>query len=241
MHSRLQRTELHHWWFVARRKIIFDLILMQLPQHHRTQILDVGCGTGCNIQKLNSHGYNNVIGLDISQAALRFCQTQNVKKTVCGDVILLPFPDNSFDMSLALDLIEYVQDDLAALKELARILKPGGSLVIFAPAYKFLWSFHDEAKHHIRRYEINDLQSKMQQAGLSITKLTYANTFLFPLVFAERIITRVMGRPKYINSEDDLHPSWSSMFLRNTFAFESSLLRHIDFPFGVSIICIARK
>jgi SAM-dependent methyltransferase len=241
MYPHIQRIESHNWWYVGRRKIIFDRILPLLLQYKSPRILDVGCGTGYNIQRLKQHGYTHIVGLDISPHALSYCQARSVTKIVCGDGTLLPFPDKLFDMILAWDSIECVQDDLTSLKEQARILKPGGTLVIFATAYEFLWSFNDDMNHHVHRYKIDDLQYKVQQAGLTISKLTYANTFLFPLVLAGRMIMRVMGRPKYVTSEHDLHPVWSNAFLKYIFATESSLLNHVDFPFGVSLLCIAKK
>jgi SAM-dependent methyltransferase len=241
LYSHLYRTEPHHWWYAGRRKIIFDRILPQLSQYKSARILDVGCGTGYDIQCLQQYGHDHVMGLDISLEALRFCQKRSITQLVRGNGTLLSFPDNSFDMVLALDILELVQDDLTALREQARVLRPGGTLVILTVAYEFLRSFHDDFYHNLRRYEIEDLQDKVQQAGLTISKLTYANTFLFPIVLLGRMVMRIMGRPKYVTSENDLHPVWSNAFLKSVFAAESLLLHHINLPFGTSILCIAKK
>ena len=241
IYPHLYRTEPNHWWYAGRRKIIFDRILPLVKKNKGLRILDVGCGTGYDIQCLKKHENALVLGLDISRDALRFCQKRGVTQLVCAYGTLFPFTENSFDIVLALDFIELVQDDLTALKEQARILKPGGTLVILTVAYEFLWSFHNDVYHNVRRYEINGLQHKVQQTGLTLSKLTYANTFLFPLVLVGRMLIRAMGRPKFVTSENDLHPAWSNTILRTIFASESPFLNHIGFPFGASILCIANK
>jgi len=241
LYNHLHRTEPHHWFYAGRRKIIFDQIRSLVPQSAFPRVLDLGCGTGYDTLYFSQNGYINIMGLDISAEALKFCQKRGITNLICGDGIILPFPDNLFDMIMALDLLEHIQDDLAALKEQIRVLKPGGVVIIFVPAYKFLRSFQDEVYHNIRRYEIDELQRKVRQAGLTVTKLTYINTFLFPLVLIGRMILRIMGRPQYVTSENDLHPAWSNIFFRYIFSSESLLLNLIDFPFGTSILCIARK
>lgn len=241
IYSHLYRTEAHHWWYAGRRKIVFDRIIAFLSEHKNARILDVGCGTGYNIQCLKQHKNIETVGLDISREALNFCLKRGVTQLVDGNCLLLPFSNNSFDMILMLDVIEQVKNDLSVLKEQARILKTGGMLVIFTPAFEHLWSFHDDMNHHVRRYKIDDLQRKVQLAGLTIHKLTYANTFLFPFILAVRTIERLTGRPGYITTEDDLHPSWTNTFLKYIFTAESSLLNHINFPYGVSLLCIAKK
>jgi SAM-dependent methyltransferase len=241
IYPHLYRIEPHHWWYAGRRKILFDRILPLLSQGESIQILDAGCGTGYDIQCLTQHENADVVGLDISQDALSFCQKRGIRQLVCGNGTLFPFPESSFDIVLALNIIELIQDDRTALKELARILKPGGTLIILTVAYRFLWSFHNDVYHNVRRYDLGDLQKKVLQTGLTISKLTYANTFLFPFIFAGRLLIRIMGRPKFVTSENELHPAWSNDFLRSIVASESLFLNHIDFPFGASIICIAKK
>jgi SAM-dependent methyltransferase len=241
MYAHIQQVENNHWWYVGRRKIIFDRVLPLLAQYDTPRILDVGCGTGYNIEYMQQHGFRNIVGLDFSLEALKLCHSRGITQVVCGDGTLPPFESSSFDVITALDMIEHVEDDVRALQELARILKPGGSLVIFTPAYQFLWGLQDEISHHFRRYMARNLRAKVQQAGLTISRLTYANTFLFPVVLAGRMAMRLMGRPENVTSENDLHPPWSNGILKNIFAAESPLLNHIDFPFGVSLLCIARK
>lgn len=241
MYAHIQQVEANHWWYVGRRQIIFDRVFPLLAQYDHPRILDVGCGTGYNMEYMKQHGYDRMSGLDFSPEALTFCHSRGLFSVVCGDGTLPPFADSSFDVVTALDMIEHVEDDNQALRELGRILKPGGSLVIFTPAYQFLWGLQDEVSHHFRRYRAHDLRAKIERAGLTISRLTYANTFLFPVVLAGRMALRLTGKPENVTSENDLHPSWSNGILRQIFAAESPLLNYIDFPFGVSLLCVATK
>jgi SAM-dependent methyltransferase len=226
---------------VARRRIIFDWAWSTLSQYEQPRILDVGCGTGYNISYLREHGFNEVVGLDFSQTALAFCRQRNIGNVVCGDATLPPFSDNVFDMILALDIVEHLEDDQKALLAWYRLLKPGGSLLIFTPAFPLLWSLQDEVGHHFRRYRESELRHKQEAAGFHIARISYANFFLFPLVWAGRTAFRWWGNSDKVVSEADLHPTWTNGILKCIFAAERPLLRYIRFPFGVSLISLATK
>lgn len=241
IYDQIQAIEQSHWWYIARRKIIFDWVLQALADYPSPKILDIGCGTGFNIEYLRIRGYKQVVGLDFSIDALGFCQSRNITRLVCSDGAYPPFCAESFDMIMALDLIEHLADDTHALQELARLLKPGGALIIFTPAFNFLWSLQDEVGHHYRRYTAGELRKKIEETGLKINKLTYANTFLFPLIWAGRIALRLSGNNIQSTSENDLHPGWSNNLLQLIFAAERPLLHHINFPYGVSLLCVAKK
>lgn len=241
MYQHIQSVEKTHWWYVARRKIIFDWILQVLVNYSAPRILDIGCGTGFNIEYLQTHGYKRVTGLDFSLEALSFCRSRHLSNLSCGDGTRPPFSGESFDVIMALDLIEHLADDVQALQELARLLKPNGSLVIFTPAFNFLWGLQDEVSYHYRRYTAGELRQKVAEVGLKINKLTYANTFLFPLIWSGRTVLRLSGNNIQGTSENDLHPGWSNDLLQAIFAAERPLLHHLNFPFGVSLLCIAQK
>ncbi len=241
MYGHIQQVEQSHWWYVARRKIIFDWVLRTLAEYSSPQILDIGCGTGFNLDQLRVKGYNHVVGLDFSTEALSFCHSRQLVNLICSDGTRPPIRYGTFDVIMALDLIEHLEDDVQTLKELARLLKPKGALLIFTPAFQFLWGLQDEVSHHYRRYTAPELQYKLAQTGLKIHKLTYANTFLFPLIWAGRLALRLTGNKVRGTSENDLHPGWSNGLLQAIFAAERPLLRYIDFPFGVSLLCIAQK
>lgn len=241
MYQHIQNVEQNHWWYVARRKIIFDWVLQTLAGYSAPKILDIGCGTGFNIEHLQAHGYKQVTGLDFSVDALNFGRSRCLTHQVCSDGTRPPFSGESFDVILALDLIEHLADDVQTLQELERLLKPNGSLIIFTPAFNFLWGLQDEVSHHYRRYTAGELRRKLSGIGLTIHKLTYANTFLFPLIWAGRVALRLSGNNIQGTSENDLHPGWSNNLLQTIFALERPLLRHVDLPVGVSLLCVATK
>jgi SAM-dependent methyltransferase len=143
----------------------------------------------------------------------------------------------------AFDILEHLDDDQRGLSELERILKPGGTLVLFVPALQFLWSLQDEVGHHYRRYSAKELGQKLRIAGFEIIKLSYANSLLFPLIWGGRIVLRLIrGKMDLdLRSEADLSPDWSNGILEKIFSTERTLLRWINFPIGVSILCTCRK
>lgn len=241
LYNQIQEIEQTHWWYVARRKIIFDWVFRTLADYPSPRILDIGCGTGFNLEHLHAHGYDRVVGLDSSTEALSFCRSRNLVNVACGDGTRPPLKPESLDMIMALDLIEHLDDDEQALREFARLLKSNGSLIVFVPAFNFLWGLQDEVSHHRRRYTASELRQKLEKIGLRINKLTYVNTFLFPLVWAGRVALRLSGYKAQVVSENDLHPNWSNGLLQTIFAAERPLLRHMSFPFGVSLLCTANK
>lgn len=241
MYGHIQGVERTHWWYVGRRRIVFDWVLQILSAYPSPRVLDVGCGTGFNIERLRSYGYEQVVGLDFSAEALNFCRMRDLRYLVCGDGTSSPFRHESFDMIVALDLIEHLRDDVQGLKEFSRLLRPDGSLIIFVPAFDFLWGLQDEVSHHHRRYVASDLRRKFEIAGLRIVKLSYANFFLFPLIWAGRTFLRLSGYQVRGVSENDLHPAWSNGLLRAIFSAERFLIRRANLPFGVSLLCVATK
>ena len=241
VYGQIQAIEQTHWWYVARRKIIFDWVFRTLSDHPTPCVLDVGCGTGFNVEYLRGYGYSHVTGLDFSNESLVFCRSRNLKNLVCSDGARPPLRHESFDVIMALDLIEHLDDDVQALQEFGRLLKFDGSLIIFTPAFNFLWSLQDEVGNHRRRYTAGELRQKLERVGLDIVKLTYVNTFLFPLIWAGRIALRILSDGIQVVSENDLHPGWSNGLLQAIFAAERPLLRHANFPFGVSLLCVAKR
>jgi len=237
----ISRTEADHWWYVGRRRIVFDWVERCLRGSRDPAILDIGCGTGFNLEELRRRRLGGVVGLDLSAKALGYCRTRGLRRLVQGDAARLPCRDASFDIVLALDLIEHVEDDRAALAGLMRTLKPGGHLIVFTPAFPFLWSVQDRVSHHFRRYTRSELRAKLQAAGYTVDKLSYANTLLFPLVAAGRLALRLSGRAERVTSENELHPAWSNAFLTAVFSTERHLLRWTDLPVGVSLLAVATR
>ena len=192
-YERMYRFEDRYWWFVARRHLITSLLGSHYERTGRLRILDIGCGTGAMLDDLKPFG--EVIGADFSPEALQFCVTRGASAGLArADVRRLPFADESFDVVTAMDIIEHIDDDKAASSEIFRVLKPGGRLLVTVPAFPSLWSEHDEALHHFRRYTAPRLKDLFQRVGLRVDKLSYTVTTLFPLIWVYRQITNL--RPK---------------------------------------------
>ncbi len=241
LYENIYQVEETHWWYVARRDIIFDWVKRSLSYYTGPKILDIGCGTGFNITYLRQLGYSGADGLDVSHDALMYCRSRQLNSLTMAGAEDLPFRSASYDVILALDIVEHIEKDRQALAGIFRVLKAGGTLIVFVPAYQFLWSFQDEISYHQRRYEAGDLKQKVLQAGFEIEKLSYVNSFLFPVIWLGRLILRKFPKFFSISSESQMNPSWMNKYLYYIFRAEMPLLHSMNFPFGVSILCVCRK
>jgi len=231
-----------HWWFLGRRKIVFSLLEQYLPDRGQLRILDVGCGTGSNLRELEKRG--EATGVDVSEEAVKFCKLRGCSSVYKVDSQNLFFKDEMFDVVVALDVIEHIGDDCAALSEYHRVTKGNGILVLTVPAYDFLWGAHDEINHHKRRYVASELMDKVEKTGFAVERLTYFNTFLFPFVLLARIgqrVTKMANGDHKPRSDVRLHHSAINSFLKTVFILEEPLLRKYDFLCGVSLLCVAKK
>jgi SAM-dependent methyltransferase len=235
----LYRIEETHWWHSARRSIVLDWVKRRYPGRHDLDILDAGCGTGLLMQQLQPLG--RVEGVDISEEALEFCRKRGLENVRRADVIELPFGDESFDMITALDVVEHLDDDVAALREFRRVLRPGGRVFIFVPAHRWLWSLQDEVSHHRRRYTAHLLRETVESSALYVERESYVSTFLLPVIFLGRQWLKVLLRFRDVNTENNLHPAWSNGALKRVFLSEIPILRRMNMPFGASLLCVARK
>lgn len=241
LYDNIYQVESTHWWYKARRDIIFDWVWRTLKRYDHPRILDIGCGTGFNISYLKQAGYEQADGLDVSKDALAYCQSRNLENIILSSAETLPIQDSTYDVVLALDIIEHLPNDRQALSDIHRILKTNGTLGIFVPAYQFLWSFQDEISHHQRRYVAGELREKLTKTGFHIRKLTYVNTFLFPIIFLGRLVLRLFPGFFKIESESQLNPTWTNEILYHIFRSEIGFIRLVNFAFGVSILCICEK
>jgi SAM-dependent methyltransferase len=228
-----------HWWYAGRRLIIKSFLkrICQDLQTPRPRILDVGCGTGANLELLAEFGETE--GVDISLEALAFCRERGFNNVRLGAAEKLPFADGSFDVVTALDVIEHLDDDLASLKEMRRVLKPRGRVLLFVPAFMFLWGVQDDVSNHRRRYTMKELRRRVLEAGFEVERATYANiTFFAPILFV-RVFMRVARlRPP---SEFKINVPAFNGILGRIFGAERFWLRRLNFPFGVSALCVARR
>ncbi len=240
-YSIMHRVEETHWWFVGRRKIIesfIECVCAGLGKRSTPlNVLDVGCGTGANLEMLSQFG--DAEGVDVSAEALDFCRARGLRRVKQGAAEELPYDDESFDLVTGLDVVEHLDDDVAGLKEMRRVLRPDGRAVLFVPAFMFLWGVQDDISHHRRRYTMAGLKDSVRKAGLEIERASYVNLSFFAPILFGRLLMRVTGvRPA---SENNITIGALNGVLGKLFGAERFLLRHLNFPFGVSIICVARR
>ncbi len=179
--------------------------------------------------------------MDRSARALSFSRTRGLRELVGGDAGALPFDSATFDAVVALDVVEHCADDGRVVSELARVLKPGGTLVVTVPAFQALWSEHDEALHHLRRYRRHQVRALLDGAALEIRTLSYFNTLLFPAIAAVRLGKRLLPRRRVPQSDASTPPKLLNELLWLIFSLERRLLRRVRLPVGVSILAVATR
>ncbi len=226
-----------HWWFVARRRIVQDVIEHDLQLFPGASILDIGCGTGGMLASLS--GRYDVVGTDMSPLAIEHCCRRGLKKVHCGTLADLPFRDRPFDLALLLDVIEHVDDDAALLREAGDLVKPGGAVIVTVPAYPWMWTHHDEANHHRRRYTATTFRSSLTRAGFRIRSLSSYNTILFPLALVQRLAAGFLHSTSVAGLS--VPPAPVNAILRMLFASERFFLRFLRFPFGLSLIAVVER
>ncbi|HAF16047.1 MAG TPA: hypothetical protein DHU55_10890 [Blastocatellia bacterium] len=242
----MRRVEESHWWFAGRRQIIksfLERLCRDLNAHNGGRrrpplnILDVGCGTGANLEMLAQFG--EARGVDVSAEALSFCRARGLENVKQGAAEALPYEDNSFDLVTGLDVVEHLDDDLAGLKEMRRVVRPGGHALLFVPAFMFLWGVQDDISNHRRRYTLAQLKRVVREAGFEVERATYVNvSFFAPILFGRMLMRAFRIRPA---SENNITIGFLNGLLGKILGAESLALRYLNFPFGVSIICVARR
>jgi len=231
------RTELDHWWYRVRRELTQKLIRIYAGKDGGLKILDIGCGTGALMAELAAFG--EVEGVDVSETAIAFCRARGLEQVKVGSITALPYADETFDVILALDVLEHVRDERAGIAEIKRVLKPGGTAVIFVPAFGFLWSRTDEFGEHFRRYTLPEIRAKLGGAGLEARYSSYFNFFLFfPILFVRRLAR--LFRASF-TSENEMGSPVTNALCYRVFSFERMLLPRVRFPFGVSVMAVCRK
>jgi len=242
LYSIFDRSEERHWWFLGRRKIVLSLVDSLTRGRKQPVILDIGSGAGGTLRELENYGL--AVGVDISQRAVAYCRRRGCRRPVRVGEQALPFVAASFDLIIALDVIEHIADDRAALREYRRILKPAGRLVLTAPAYQWLWSRHDEVNQHRRRYTRRSLRLALETAGLVPERISYFCFFLFLPVALVRLLEKLLRRLFGYRREDlafSVPPRPLNTLLTSLFAAERHRLRRRGFPFGSSLLVLASK
>ena len=235
VYDRMAAHDSTHWWYRARRDILADYLTRYggLPEDAR--ILEIGCGTGHNLPMLARFGTIDAIEID---PAARQIASERLGRSV-GDAPLPALPGierGAYDLIAVLDVVEHIEDDVAALKAMAECLKPGGKILIAVPAHQWMWSAHDVVNHHHRRYSKATLVAAIERAGLAPHRLTYFNSLLFPLAAAARVAGRLTGRD---DSDDSPPPAPVNALFERIFRLERHLVGRLPMTPGVSIVTLA--
>lgn len=237
-YHKMAAVEDEMWFYHALHQRIRRRLADHLPAGP-ARILDAGCGTGGlmrRLQPLNPEW--RWTGVDIASEACNLARQRTTAEVIEGALENLPFAAGHFDAVVSADVLYHIEDDRAALSELARVLRPGGWLIVNVPAYPWLWSYHDEAVAGQRRYGAWELRDKLRRAGLVDIALTHWNLILLPLIVARR---KLGPRPAG-GSDVQAYPGWVNAGLKSLLALEQALAEAFGrLPAGSSILAVARK
>jgi SAM-dependent methyltransferase len=244
LYDELRSIEDVHWWLVARRRIFLHFLGRLAARVPREPlVLDCGFGTGGLLRRLDT--FARPVGVDMKLRAVRDCRDQGHDCVVQAKAEELPFGIGTFDIICAFDVLEHLDDDLAALNQWRELLKPDGHLLISVPAYRFLWDSQDDLANHKRRYALRELRAKLTDCKLVVRKITYFNTMLFPLVLIIRLLRKaqsaVVGETMNKSDFSLTRAGKINDLLCEIFTSEIRLLSTLNFPFGGSIFCIAGR
>jgi SAM-dependent methyltransferase len=239
--EKYHQLEKEMWWFRSRR----NMVISMLGLNHEAKIIDIGCSGGALLEELANEGYpkENLYGIDISEKAIEICHKKGFVNCVTLDGANVTLQKNSFDIVIASDCLEHIEQDGEALESWFHLLKPEGIAIIFVPAFMFLWSGHDEINHHFRRYTKTELSDKMKKAGFKIDKSGYWNSLLFLPAASVRLGKKALFGKDKVKAGDDLKqpPALINTALTKLLFFENKLHKVMPFPFGVSVFAVGRK
>lgn len=230
------KLERKHWWFTVRRKL-FSSILSDYKISKSAKILDIGTSTGTNLRMLRDDGYTNYIGMDIAQESKEFCAAKGLGNVLIHDVSK-PFPESSFDVIIATDIIEHIDDDKKALNNIFNATKPGGFVLITVPCFMFLWGPQDDLSHHKRRYIKKELVQLIKEQGFRVLKSFYFNFLLLAPIFMMRKLLKMLGKKQ---NENEINSSLINKIFQAIFTLDVKLAKVLPIPFGVSCCVIVQK
>lgn len=235
VYERMAAHDTTHWWYRARREILSDYLTRWGGLPRDARILEIGCGTGHNLPMLAQFG--EVDAIEIDESAGKFA-AERLGKPIGTSPLpeLAGVETGKYDLVAVLDVIEHVEDDVAALKSIAERLKPGGKILITVPAHQWMWSAHDVVNHHKRRYSKDTLTAALRKAGLGWKKLHWFNSLLFPAAVAARMLGRLTGK----DDSDDSPPAGPvNAIFERVFRLERHLVGRLPLPPGLSIVVLA--
>jgi SAM-dependent methyltransferase len=240
MDERLMKAMLevdeHHWWYRGRRRIV-RTELDRLPLQASAAVLDAGCGSGRMLQELTDYG--EVSGIELDPDAAGVAASGGYGEVRVGRLEELPWEDDAFDLITCLDVIEHTPDDRVTLAELRRVCRPGGWLLVTVPAYQALWSLHDAANHHYRRYGRRSLRGVAVETGWRIHRVTSFNSILLPPAAVVRLAQRRRQPDSAYTPQLELGPAWLNEVLERPLRLEARwLARGGTLPAGLSLLAV---
>lgn len=238
-HAYREQFELEdtHWWFEGRREVIWAL-LRRTGVDHGLRVLDAGCGTGRNLVEFGTLG--TAEGVDAFPDAIEFCRRRGLQRVARAPIEKLPFAGGSFDLILATDVLEHLDDDRAGMAELRRVIAPQGRMLVTVPAYRWLWSQHDDEHHHFRRYSLRLLRRRLLATGWKPVAWSYFNSVLLPPIAAVRLLGRLRSARDRERPDLELTPPGLNRLLAQPMRLEAGLIgRGVRLPAGVSIGVVA--
>ena len=234
------RAERDHFWFRGFRRFMAPLLADAVRGHPSAAILDCGCGTGHNLAMLRQYG--RPIGVDLAWSGLSFARARGERALARATAVRLPFPDEAFDVVTSFDVIYSLPDadESAALKEMFRVLRPGGHLVVNAAAMDLLKGNHSVLANEVRRYSRTSLTERLTRAGFTVERMSYTNAAILPVVAAVRLLQRISGHQES-QQEITIPPLPINAALTAALAVEAALVRVVNMPFGSSLAAVGRK
>ena len=237
------RAETQHFWFRGFRAFVTPLLRHAADGRRHPRLLDCGCGTGANLELLDTFGH--AYGFDLTEAGLRIGREAGRTRTARASVTAVPFPTAAFDIVTSFDVLYSLTDadEQTAIAEMYRLLKPGGFALVNVAAMRILRGDHSVLSHEIRRYTRADLRNRLERAGFLVERLTYTNATLFPALAIARSIQRRRGLRTEQNAvaEISVPPAPVNAIMTAVMHLEGLWLRAFDAPFGSSLLCLARK
>jgi SAM-dependent methyltransferase len=234
VYEQMAQLDQCHWWFTARRRILAELIERVVRPPKNARILELGAGTGHNLAMLSRFGTVEASELDsVARELASERLGREVKEAALPDLSM--FPADSYDLIALLDVLEHVPDDKGSLAAILGRLKPGGALLLTVPANRWMWSAHDVAHHHHRRYRKSEIEKLARDAGFDIELLSPFNSLLFPPIAAVRLLGKVTGKD---DSDDAMPGALVNKTLDTIFGLERSLIGRVPMPFGVSLVAV---
>lgn len=238
----LYNIEEDYWWYVGLRNLVTSYVGRFMKKRSAPRMLDAGCGTGKTLSECQPY---DTYGMDYSEDAIAYSRSRSVANLARGSISQVPFKSETFDIVLSLDVLYHrnVESDVAALRELHRVMQGSGRLLLNLPAYNFLRSRHDEAIHTQRRYTVRGLREKLETAGFTVEIITYRNTVLFPITVIMRVVKKLFP-VEADHAESDLKPMpvlLNKIFTSILFLENRLIEAGVRFPCGLSVFCVARK